>query len=919
MRTLFLLLFIFCLTTAAKTQTPVLISGKFENLTPVSFFQQIESKTTYFFYYDTTQLDNITINLNVKELPLQDVLRQAFQHTDLQFAIDAQNRVFITKKLPLITALPADFFRQNSSRPKTDHAQALAMNTRLAENRSGSASDNKIHEVGIKTNTIHQGNVNLGGFVRNEKTGEPIVSASVFIDSLNRGITTDQAGYYNLMLPAGKYVIDVQSLGMKDAKFTVILYSDGALDFKLKEHVAVLKEVVVSTQKIANVNRVNMGVEHLNIATIKNIPTVFGEADILRAVLTLPGVKTVGEASTGLNVRGGSADQNLILMNGATIYNASHFFGMFSAFNPEIVKDVELYKSSIPAKLGGRLSSVLDIGLREGNKKAITGSAGIGVITSRFNIEGPLVKEKTSFILGARSTYANWLLKLLPEPYENSKVSFYDVNLNISHQFNAKNSLYFTGYISQDRFNLAGDTTYGYRNRNFNLRWRHQFTEKFFVSSSGGIDQYAYDVSSEKNKVNAYTLAFDIKQLNLRSDFTYTANPSHTFDFGVNTIRYQLRPGSLQPSGKESLVIPDVIPAEQALESAIYFSDRYTISPKLSLSGGIRYSVFNYLGPQDINYYAPGLPKDEANLTEKKSFSAGKIIHTYSGPEYRLSGRFAFSSDFSIKAGFNSQRQYIHVLSNTTAIAPTDIWKLSDPNIHPQEGAQVSLGFYKNLKSNTIETSIEFYYKKIDHYLDYKPGASLVLNHQIETAVINTRGKAYGVELMLKKTIGKLNGLVSYSFSRILLQVDDPTISIPVNGGDWYPANYDKPHDATAIANYKINHRFSLSMSATYSTGRPITLPVGRFYYSGSQRVLYADRNAYRIPDYFRADFSMNIDGNYKVKQKTHNSWTIGLYNFTGRRNPFSVYYVSEGGIVQGYKLSIFGSVIPFVNFNIRF
>ena len=281
--------------------------------------------------------------------------------------------------------------------------------------------------------------------------------------------------------------------------------------------------------------------------------------------------------------------------------------------------------------------------------------------------------------------------------------------------------------------------------------------------------------------------------------------------------------------------------------------------------------------------------------------------------------RYAFSESFSIKAAYNSLRQYIHMLSNTTAIAPTDIWKLSDPNIRPQQGDQVSLGFYKNFKSNVIETSVEVYYKKLRNYLDYKPGATLVLNHHIETDVMNTKGKAYGAEVMIKKTQGKLNGWLSYTYSRILLQMDDPSISTPVNGGKWYPANYDKPHEVTAVGNFKVNHRFSLSLNMTYSTGRPITLPVGRFYYGGSQRVLYSDRNAYRIPDYIRADFSLNIDGNYKVKQRTHNSWTIGVYNLTGRRNPFSVYYVSENGLVNGYKLSIFGSAIPFINFNIRF
>ena len=331
-----------------------------------------------------------------------------------------------------------------------------------------------------------------------------------------------------------------------------------------------------------------------------------------------------------------------------------------------------------------------------------------------------------------------------------------------------------------------------------------------------------------------------------------------------------------------------------------------------------RYSFYQYLGPQTVSYYADGLPKSESSRTGTKEYEKG-VIKNYSGPEYRFALRYAFTPNFSVKAGFNSLRQYIHMLSNTTAIAPTDIWKLSDMNIQPQQGNQVSLGLYKNFKSNTIETSVEVYYKEMKHYLDYKSGAVLVLNHNIETDVINTKGKAYGLELLLKKTAGKLNGWIAYTYSRTLLKMDDSLAGEVINNGEYYPSNYDKPHDINIVGNLKISHRFSVSTNMVYSTGRPITLPVGRYFYAGSQRVLYSDRNADRIPYTFRIDLSMNIEGNHKVQQKTHNSWTIGVYNLTGRNNPYSVYFVSENGQINGYQLSIFGSIIPYVNFNIRF
>lgn len=897
-----------------------LISGRFQQLKIEEFVRAAEGQTGLHFYYDPAQFDSLSVTINVQEQPLDGVLEQLFRGTPYHFAIDANNHVFLSKGWVIQAQLPGVFF----GRDGTGRDTALARGTQVsfgADNKAGKSTiiENKLYDIGIRTNTLASGNAIVNGYLHNTRTGEPVAGAAISSDNPVMTRLSDQYGYYSLTLPRGHHNLTVQAIGMRDTKFQVMLYSDGKLDMDLREQVITLREVVVSSQKTANVNRVQLGVERLNIQTIKQVPAVMGEADILRVVLTLPGVKTVGEASTGLNVRGGAADQNLILFNDATIYNPSHFFGMFSAFNPDVVKDIELYKSSIPAKFGGRVSSVLDITSREGNKKEFHGTAGVGLLTSRLTLEGPLDKNKTSFILGGRTTYANWLLNLLPDEYKHSRGSFNDLNLSISHEINRKNNLYFTGYLSNDKFNLNNDTTYKYGNQNISMKWKHVFSNKLNSVYTAGFDKYRYNISSDANPVNAYRLAFDISQANGKADFTWYLHSKHTLDFGASAIRYTLHPGSYQPDKGQSLVVPDVVPAEQALESAVYLSDRFTVSPKLSIVAGLRYSLYNYLGPHSVNIYAPGLPIVSSNLVETKDYASGKVINTYQGPEYRLSMRYAFTTSFSAKAGYNSLRQYTHVLSNTTAMAPTDIWKLSDPNIKPQLGDQFSLGFYKNLKSNTIETSIEVYYKRLKNYLDYRSGATLILNHHIETDILNSEGKAYGVELMVKKSAGKLNGWISYTWSRTLLRTNDPNAGEKVNRGEYYPADFDIPNDVTMVGNLKINHRFSLSLNMLYYTGRPITLPIGRYYYGGSQRVLYSDRNQYRIPDYFRTDFSMNIDGNHKVHQLTHNSWTIGVYNLTGRKNPYNVYFISENGGVNGYKLSIFGSAIPFVNYNIRF
>ncbi|HVU95179.1 MAG TPA: carboxypeptidase-like regulatory domain-containing protein [Puia sp.] len=879
-----------------------------------SLVSRIEAQIPVRFYYDATSFDSLDVDLNVSNIPLDQLLDQLFRNTAFHYAIDADGNVFLTKGWTIQTGLAPAVSNQLDSARRTSIRFGEEKNARHKE-----SSESKLYDIGPRTNTFAPGKAVISGVVRNARTGEPIANVVISPEPPGMATVTDRYGYYSISLPRGHHTLNVQGLGLRDSHFQLMLYSDGKMDMDLREQVTTLREVIVSSQKTLNVNRVQLGVEQLNIQQIKQVPTVMGEADILRVVLTLPGVKSVGEASTGLNVRGSSADQNLILFNDATIYNPSHFFGFFSAFNPEVVKGVELYKSSIPAQYGGRVASVLDVTAREGNKKEFTGSAGIGLLTSRVTIEGPLDKDKTSFIAGGRATYADWLLNLLPQEYKHSKASFSDFNLLISHNINEKNNLYLSGYLSNDRFNLNSDTFYKYGNRDLNIKWKHTFSNKVTGAYTLGYDRYQYNISSDGNPVNGFKLSFDINQFNLKADHTWYLNARNTVDFGLNSIRYILHPGNYEPYDTSSLVTPNKMQPEYGQENAIYVSDRITVNPVFSVVAGIRYSLFGYLGPHTENLYPEGQPKTVLDQIGTAYFAGGKLIKTYQGPEYRLSARYALTNSFSIKAGYNSLRQYTHMLSNTTSMAPTDIWKLSDPHIRPQLGDQLSLGLYKNMASNTIETSVEVYYKHLHDYLDYRSGATLILNPHIETDVLNSKGKAYGVELSIRKTAGHLTGWLSYTWSRTFLKTDDPTAGEIVNHGNWYPADFDIPNDFSAAINYRLNHRFSISGNFLYYTGRPITLPIAEYYYANSARVLYSDRNAYRIPDYFRTDLSLNLDGNYKVHQRTHNSWTIGVYNLTGRKNPYNVYFLSENGGINGYKLSIFGSAIPFINFNIRF
>jgi CarboxypepD_reg-like domain/TonB-dependent Receptor Plug Domain len=901
----------------AQTDTAQKISLHLNNASYLTLVKNIESQTEFHFFYDSALFASKSFTINIDNAPISQVLSSLLNPQNIYFNIDKDGHIFLSKDPLLNLVLTDGYFTGKLTNTKVQ--EHIGFNDPEENiNAQEALTDKNLYIIGEK-NQAGATIVNMAGYIKDAKNGEPIAGASIYIDKPRIGVTSDQNGYYSISLPRGRHLLHIQSLGIRDINRQVLLYSDGKMNIEGIGSIMTLKKVIISSQKLSNVRGSVMGVAKLDIKTVKQIPVVFGEADILRAVTTLPGVKTVGEASTGLNVRGGATDQNLILFNDATIYNPSHFFGMFSSFNPELINNVELYKSSIPANFGGRLSSVLDINSREGNKKEFTGSAGIGLLTSRVNIEGPIEKDKSSFILGGRSTYSNWLFNLLPDAYKNSKADFYDLNLLINNKIDKNNTIYFTGYISNDHFNLNSDTAYGYGNKNISLKWKHIFNNKFNSLITGGWDNYSYQINSQKLPISAYQLSFGINQSYFKAHFVYNINSKHNVDFGVNSLLYNLSPGTYEPLGSKSLVVKDVIANEQAIENALYATDHYNINSKLKLDAGVRLSMYSALGPNAINTYPTGSPRTVDNIVKTIQYPSGSIIKTYGGPEFRIGLRYVIDETMSLKAGYNSQRQYIHSLSNTTAMAPTDIWKLSDPNIKPQVGDQISFGIYKNLKSNTIETSLEVYYKNMENYLDYKSGAKLVMNHHIETDVMGTQGKAYGVEFLVKKIAGKLNGWISYTWSRTLLKMNDPTAGVIINKGEYYPSNYDKPHDFTLIANYKFNHRFSISLNTNYSTGRPITLPIGVFSYGGALRTLYADRNAYRIPDYFRTDFSMNIEGNHKINQLTHNSWSIGVYNLTGQRNPYSIYYVSEKGAVNGYKLSIFGAAIPYINLNIRF
>ena len=796
--------------------------------------------------------------------------------------------LFVLKGVGLAQELPWDYFavakKQEKAPVSQDYIDALAGSANVA------TSQNKTYQIGDRGSESASGKAYLSGYVRDAVTGEPVVGVSLVDNTTRSYAQSDAHGFYKILLPVGKTVLDVSGYSLEDTKVHLQVYGEGSLDVVVKEKVYALSGVVVSAENANKVRTSQMGIEKVRMDRVKNVPMVFGESDVVKIILTLPGVKSVGEASSGFNVRGGATDQNLVLFNGGTVYNPSHLFGVFSGFTPDIVSDIELYKSSIPVEYGGRISSVLDVNSREGNNKKLTGSLGVGLLTAKGHIEGPIGK-KTTFIAGARATYSDWLLSMLPEDseYNDGSASFYDVTAGITHKFNEKNSIHINGYWSVDDFRFSADTSYNYTNANGSLKWKSNFGEKTSMELTAGYDHYDYATTDKFNPLAAYEMSFKIEQMFGKLKFKSLLSEKHTLTYGADAISYDLAPGSYLPYGGESLVVPDIIPNETGIEGAAYLSDSWSISDRVSLDFGVRYSMFN----------------------------SDKMYH---GPEYRLSGRVMLSDKVSFKAGINSMRQYIHMLSNSISVSPTDIWKLSDKKIKPQEGWQVAGGFYASLFNNKVEASIEGYYKEMDNYLDYKSGAVIIMNKNIADDVIITQGRAYGAELMLKKSVGKLNGWLSYTYSKTQLRERDERGVNAINGGQWYDASYDKPHDAKLVANYKFTHRVSISANADYSTGRPITVPVARYEYGGGYRLYYSDRNSYRIPDYMRIDAALNIEPTHKLGAFTHFSFSIGVYNVTGRKNVYSVYFDTDAeGQIQGHKLCIFGAPIPYVNFNFKF
>lgn len=767
----------------------------------------------------------------------------------------------------------------------------------------------------------------LSGTITDANSNETLIGVNVSIPELKTGIPTNEYGFYSLTLPKGVYKVQITYLGYQTIEETINLDKNTKNNFKLIGNETILQEVVILDNKnAAAIRKPEMSVNKLSISTIKKMPVILGEVDVLKSILLLPGVTNAGEGASGFNVRGGGADQNLILLDEATIYSSSHVFGFFSVFNPDAIKDLKLYKGGIPARFGGRASSVLDIYQKDGNSKNFHINGGIGLITSRLLAEGPIVKNKGSFLIAGRGSYAHLFLKLSKDQKDNSAY-FYDLNTKLSYKVNPNNNLYLSGYFGRDVFSLNKSFTNIFGNSTLNLRWNHLFTDKLFSNLSLIYSDYYYGLSLD---FIGFKWASGIKNYNFKYDFKNYVSDKFKLNYGLNAIYYDFNPGTISPSNPNSGINQSQLDKKYAFEPAFYLDAEQEISKKFTLSYGLRYSLFYRLGNSKINIYADNNPvifNQDMQIYEKATpistqyYSKNKSIKNFDNFEPRFSMAYQLDDNQSFKASYNRMIQYLQLISNTSSPTPLDVWTPSDNFIKPQIADQVALGFFKNFKNDTYSLEAETFYKKVQNRIDYIDGANLIANEALEQVILNGQMRSYGLELLLRKNEGKFTGWIAYTLAKSEQKTPGRNATeIGINNGNWYKSAYDKLHNLSVTSSYTLNKKWSFGANFTLQSGQPVTYPNGQYTYENITVPSYGLRNENRLPAYHRFDISATLTSRKNENRKWKSEWVFNIYNLYNRRNAASISFRqnAETGNNEAVQLSIFG-IIPAISYNFKF
>jgi len=904
---------------------PALLSGQdspvLENSYPSAPFTEFAARALdqegIRFYYRREWVDSVSVDRIEPGTPLEEVLDRTLDDAGLTYYIQRAT-VYIYKGTPVADALPLYNRGKQAAAESRQVTDSVEVSSRYVQTTN--ISENNLITVGSRQYAENGNTYRVQGRVRNMQTGEPLIGATIYVRETGKGTITDVSGDFTLNLRGGTYHIVLDHMAMKDAEYGLKVLSSGSFTIDLENELIELQEVTLVNQRQSNVKGMLMGFDRISSESVKEIPAVLGEKDVLKVAQMLPGVQNAGEGSSGFNVRGGSADQNMFYINKISIYNTSHLFGFFTAFSPDIISDFSLYKNNVPAKYGGRIASIFEITTRQGNQENFFFQGGVSPITGHVEVEGPIVKDKVTFVGSIRSTYSDWILKRMnDQDLRNSNASFYDGTFGINAALNEKNQLKAFFYRSSDAFSLSVRNDYEYSNTGGSVSLKHNFSKTLSADFSLASSRYQFSNIDKNNISEAFRHAYSIRHTEARADFLSLSTDRHRLEFGVNSILYNLDRGDILPYGEESRRVPVSLGREQGIETALYISDEFRIVPRLNLLLGIRYGIYNYLGPAEVTEYEAGLPRNKFNVTETTQYGSGEVVKTYAGFEPRAALNYTVGPNTSVKASYNRLRQNIFLLSNTIAIAPNDQWKLTDYHISPPVSDQVSVGFYHDFLDPGINFSVEVYKKWVSNVVEYKDGADFLSPEPIETQVLQGNQDSEGVEFMLKKNNDRLTGWVSYTLSRSTVLVDGIYNEQKINNGIPYPSNFDRPHSFNLVANYRISRRLSFSSNMVYSTGRPVTLPVAAYYAEGRPFLLYSSRNAYRIPDYFRIDLSVNLEGNLKFKKVAHSYWMLNVYNLTGRHNAYSVFYEVEDGEINGYQLSVFARPIITLSWNFKF
>jgi hypothetical protein len=757
------------------------------------------------------------------------------------------------------------------------------------------------------TQVIQAQNATLSGSVKDAKNGEDLIGATIRVVELkDKGARTNAYGFYSLTLPKGTYTIEYQYLGYEKQSLKLNINSDLKQNIQLRTVERTIKDVIVKAVKEdKNITRTEMGVIKLDPKAIETVPVLFGEKDIVKTLQLTPGVKAAGEGQSGFYVRGGGVDQNLILLDEAPVYNASHLLGFFSVFNSDALKDVTLYKGDIPAEFGGRASSVLDVKMKDGNSKNYSASGGIGLISSRLTVEGPIVKDKGSFIVSGRRTYADLFLKLSKDSLrKQSRLYFYDLNVKANYQVTKKDRVFLSGYFGRDVFGLGNTFGFDWGNKTATLRWNHEFNSKLFSNTSVIYSDYDYQIKAgfdnQEFKINS-----SIRDYNLKQDFSWYPNSNNSVKFGFNLMHHTFRPTKFSGTG---LTLNDSLENRYALEGGVYIQNEQTLTDKISLKYGLRFSAFDYIGPGKAYTY-----DSAGNILSSRRYANGESIKRYGGFEPRFSARYQINDKSSIKASYNRNLQYLHLLSNSTTSSPTDIWVPSSNNVKPQIANQVALGYFRNFKDNMFEFSVEAYYKTLGNQIDYKNGADLFLNVNVEAELEYGKGRAYGAEFYLHKQTGRLTGWISYTLSRSLRTFAN------INQGKEYSAKQDRIHDFAIVGMYSLTEKIKLSGNWVYNTGSAVTFPSGSYVIDNIKVPYYTERNGYRMPSYHRLD--IGVTWIRKKTEKRESSWNFSLYNAYGRQNAYSITFQQNAdnpNQTEALQTSLFRWV-PSITYNFKF